>query len=252
MIDTHCHLDAHEFDADRAEVYARAQAAGVDRMIVPAVTAANFAAVQTVCAQFPGCQPAWGLHPVYEAQHREQDLRQLDDWLRAHRPIAIGEIGLDGWEQHLDFSRQEHFFAAQLELARSHDLPVLLHLRHAVDAGIKHLRRQGISRGIAHAFNGSRQQADRLLDMGFKLGFGGAMTYNRALNLRRLAKELPLSAIVLETDAPDMSPQWAYQARNSPEYLPRIAAELADLRQMDLTTLLTTCTENTLKILEMS
>lgn len=252
MIDTHCHLDAPEFDTDRTEVFARAQAAGVDQLVVPAVTAANFVAVQAVCAQYPGCLPAWGLHPVYEAQHRDEDLRQLDDWLRVHRPVAIGEIGLDGWEKQLDFSRQEYFFAAQLELARSHDLPVLLHLRHAVDAGIKHLRRQGISRGIAHAFNGSRQQADRLIDMGFKLGFGGAMTYGRALNLRRLAKELPLTALVLETDAPDMSPQWAHQMRNTPEYLPRIAAELADLRQMDLTALVTACTENTLTILDMA
>ena len=250
MIDTHCHLDAHEFDTDRADVLARAQAAGVAYLVVPAVNVDNFAAVRAICDQFPACLPAWGLHPVYEAQHKESDLQQLDAWLHMRRPLAIGEIGLDGWDKRLDFSRQEYFFSAQLELARSHGLPVLLHLRHAVDAGINQLRRHGIRRGIAHAFNGSLQQAERLIDMGFKLGFGGAATYSRALNLRRLVKALPLSSIVLETDAPDMSPQWAVGQRNSPEYLPRIAAELAALRDMDVAALVSACTDNTRTVLD--
>jgi TatD DNase family protein len=245
MIDTHCHIDAPEFNPDREAVIARALQAGLTRIIVPAVRANNFFAVREVCAHYPQCFPALGLHPIYAMQHQEVDLLTLATAVKHQPVVAIGEIGLDAWDKSVDFERQKHFFAAQLKLARDMDLPVLLHARHAVDEVTGMLRRFGVRRGIAHAFNGSRQQADKLINMGFKLGFGGAMTYPRALNLRRLAAQLPLASLVLETDAPDMSPIWAHGQRNLPEYLPRIAEEIAALREITPKILIAACIANT-------
>ncbi|ARU32794.1 DNAase [Sulfuriferula sp. AH1] len=237
LIDTHCHLDAGEFDADRDEVVERTVASGVTRIIVPAVTADNFAAVNEICARYPLCRPALGLHPIYAQQHQQDDLSRLRAAVAETHPVAIGEIGLDLFVTDVDVTRQTYFFAEQLKIARDFDLPVLLHTRHANDEIMKQLRRFDIRRGIAHAFNGSMQQAERFIQQGFKLGFGGAFTYTRASNLRRLAAQLPLEAIVLETDAPDMSPVWAHRQRNSPEYLAQIAAELAALRGVDVATI---------------
>ena len=237
LSDSHCHLDAVEFDLDRDAVVARAMAAGVARIIVPAIKADNFAAVHAICQRYASCRPALGLHPVYAVQHRPEDLLRLRAAVAANRPVAIGEIGLDSWVKDVDFSLQTDYFAAQLKIASEFDLPVLLHTRHANDEVLKQLRRFGIRRGIAHAFNGSMQQAENFIKQGFKLGFGGAFTYPRALNLRRLALALPLEAIVLETDSPDMAPVWVYGQRNSPEYLAQIAHVLAVLRGTDEATI---------------
>ncbi|MBB5019670.1 TatD DNase family protein [Chitinivorax tropicus] len=229
LVDTHCHLDAPEFDGDREQVVARAQAAGVTAVVVPAVARFNFESTLDM-ARRHGCVVAFGLHPIYIDQHQEHDLALLRDWVAAHRPSAIGEIGLDGFVPGLDMARQTHFFVEQLKIARDFDLPVLLHIRKSQDLVLKHLRRIGVRGGIAHAFNGSWQQAEMFMQLGFKLGFGGAMTFERALRIRDLAAHLPETAIVLETDAPDISPAWAYQQRNEPAHLPRIADELARLR----------------------
>ena len=174
------------------------------------------------------------------------------DTLREHllrhradpRLVAIGEIGLDHFVPGLDHKLQELFYVRQLELAREFELPVILHVRRSADTLLKHLRRIGVPGGIAHAFNGSEQQAQGFLDLGFKLGFGGAMTFDRALQIRRLAQSLPLEAIVLETDAPDIPPHWLYKtasqrsagetSRNEPGELPRIAQTLAELRGLPL------------------
>ncbi len=249
MIDTHCHLDAAEFDTDRDAVLARALAAGVTRLVVPAVSAATFEPVLALCARHSQCLPALGLHPLYAMQHSDADVAALEQLLRSETVVAVGEIGLDGWDKSVDFTCQQALFDAQLKLALALDLPVLLHLRHAVEPGIAQIRRSGVRRGIAHAFNGSLQQAEQLMRMGFKLGFGGAMTYPRALNLRRLAAELPAESLVLETDAPDMSPAWAHGERNLPEYLPRIAAEIAAVRGMDAAALVAACTANTYAVI---
>jgi TatD DNase family protein len=230
LIDTHCHLDAAEFDADRDEVAARAVAAGVTAIVVPAVEVGNFGDVERTCARYAGCLPAWGIHPMYVDRARDEDLGALRAQLRDKSAVAVGEIGLDHFVPGLDRQRQERFFVEQLKIARDFDLPVLLHIRRAQDAVLKQLRRIGVRGGIAHAFNGSRQQAVEFIKLGFKLGFGGAMTYARATRLRELAASLPLEAIVLETDAPDMAPAFAESRRNSPEYLPHIAGELALLR----------------------
>ena len=246
-IDTHCHLDAPEFDADREAVVARAAAAGVAQIVLPAVGRMNFDTVRQL-ADAHGFAYALGIHPLYVDQAADDDLKHLADALTAHRGdprlVAIGEIGLDHFVPGLDHARQERFYAAQLKLAQRFELPVILHVRRSADTLLKHLRTIPVRGGIAHAFNGSEQQALAFIALGFKLGFGGAMTFERALQIRRLAKELPAEAIVLETDAPDIPPHWLYrsaaeraagqQSRNEPGELPRIAQTLAELRGLAL------------------
>jgi len=230
LIDTHCHLDAAEFDADRDAVHAAALVAGVERMVIPAVAVDGFFKAKTVVARYPGCVAAYGIHPLYVMQARESDLAVLREWLAREQPVAVGEIGLDFYVTDSDPLRQEFFFVEQLKLAREFDLPVLLHVRRSVDQVLKQLRRIRVPGGIAHAFNGSRQQADEFIRLGFKLGFGGAMTFSGSTRIRALAAELPADAIVLETDAPDIPPAWLNGQRNAPGELPRIASVLAELR----------------------
>lgn len=236
LVDTHCHLDAVEFDGDRVAVIEAAILAGVGRIVVPAVERANFGAVASVCREYSSCVAAYGIHPMYVERAREADLEVLGETVRREHPLAVGEIGLDRFVDPRDERMQEFYFSAQLKIARDSNLPVLLHVRRAVDPVLKQLRRCPVPGGIAHAFNGSRQQADEFIKLGFKLGFGGAMTFPRASRIRELAATLPLDVIVLETDAPDIPPEWTVQqeaghrARNTPGQLPRIAQTLASLR----------------------
>ena len=243
-IDTHCHLDAPEFDTDRDAVRQRAHAAGVEHCVIPAVDRRSWRVVRAL-AERHGDSYALGIHPLCTLRADAADLQQLERLLHAGRSdprlVAVGEIGLDFFLPGLDGARQEQFYRAQLQLARRFDLPVLLHVRRSSDRLLKGLRELPVRGGIAHAFNGSLQQAQAFIAQGFKLGFGGALTFDRALQLRRLARMLPLEALVLETDAPDIPPHWLYrtaqeranghaQGRNSPQELPRIAAMLAQLR----------------------
>jgi TatD DNase family protein len=242
-IDTHCHLDAPEFSGDLAAVRGRAAASGVVHCVLPAVAPANFETVRTLAHRW-GDSYALGIHPMCTGDASEADLLLLDRALSAHREdprlVAVGEIGLDYFVPGLDAPRQEHFYREQLALARRHGLPVLLHVRRSADQLLKELRQIGVG-GIAHAFNGSAQQAAEFVKLGFRLGFGGTVTYERALRIRKLARDLPLSALVLETDAPDIPPHWLYktaderqggapQGRNEPGELPRIGEVLAQLR----------------------
>ncbi len=245
--DTHCHLDAPEFEADRDSVVARARAAGVARIVVPAVEVSNFESVRAL-AHRHGFAYALGIHPLYTGRAQGTDLQRLREALEAHRGdprlVAVGEIGLDHFVPGLDPRRQEQFYVAQLALAREFALPVILHVRRSADTLLKHLRTFQVQGGIAHAFNGSEQQALAFVGLGFKLGFGGAMTFERALQIRRLAQTLPMEAIVLETDAPDIPPHWLYRtaaqraagetSRNEPGELPRVAATLSELRGLSL------------------
>ena len=245
-IDSHCHLDAAEFDADRAEVIARARAAGVGMWVLPAVHVANFDAVREL-AHAHDCVYALGIHPLYVDRASDADLEHLREALRTQRDdprlVAVGEIGLDHFAPGLDRERQQHFYVAQLKLARDAGLPVILHVRRSADALLAGLRRVPVAGGIAHAFNGSAQQAMQFIKLGFALGFGGAMSFERALQIRHLAATLPETALVLETDAPDIPPQWLYRraaeragalaehdSRNEPAELPRIAQTLSTLR----------------------
>ncbi|MEJ5990670.1 TatD family hydrolase [Ramlibacter sp. PS3R-8] len=244
-IDTHCHLDAAEFAADTALVRQRAAQAGVVHCVLPAVAVSNFDTVREL-AHRHGDSYALGIHPLCTPDALDGDLALLDSALARHRSdprlVAVGEIGLDLFVPGLDAARQEHFYREQLLLAQRHGLPVLLHVRRSADLLLKHLRRIPVT-GIAHAFNGSDQQAAAFVDLGFKLGFGGTVTYERSLQIRRLARTLPLDALVLETDSPDIPPHWLYktaqeraagaaQGRNEPGELPAIGAELAALRGM--------------------
>ena len=258
LIDTHCHLDAAEYDADRDEVAARAQQAGVRGIVVPAVAAFNFQATVD-CRRYAGIRIALGMHPMYVHLHREEHLALLDEAIRRERPVAVGEIGLDRFQSRIDrpgvhdedLERQEYFFVEQLKMAARHDLPVLLHIRRANDQILKQLRRIKVPGGIAHAFNGSLQQAQEYLKLGFKLGFGGAMTYARATRLRALAMELPLEAIVLETDGPDIPPEWIARQRNEPAELPKIAQVLAGLRGIGAEEVALRTTENAEAVLRL-
>lgn len=232
LIDTHCHLDAAEFAADRDLVHAAALAAGVGRIVVPAVDVAGFAGLKACVARYPGCVAAYGIHPLYVMQAGDSDLAVLRDWLAAERPVAVGEIGLDYFVGDIDPQRQEFFFVEQLKLAREFNLPVLLHVRRAIDTVLKLLRRHPVPGGIAHAFNGSRQQAGEFIKLGCKLGFGGSMTFPGSRRIRELAASLPIESLVLETDAPDIPPVWLNRGRNAPGELPRLAEVLAGLRGM--------------------
>lgn len=242
-IDTHCHLDAPEFEADRDAVVARAREAGVQQIVLPAVAAFDFDTVHEL-AHRHGFAYALGIHPLYVMQAEAQDLTLLADRLHAWRDdprlVAVGEIGLDFFVPGLDAAVQQQYYTAQLQLARAQGLPVLLHVRRSADQLLAGLRRIPVPGGIAHAFNGSEQQAQAFCDLGFRLGFGGTLTFDRSLQIRRLAASLPAEALVLETDAPDIPPHWLYKtaaqraagegSRNEPAELPRIGAELARLR----------------------
>ena len=244
-IDTHCHLDAPEFAPDVAAVRQRAAEAGVARCVIPAVAAAHFEAVRALAHRFGDCY-ALGIHPLFTPAATEDDLARLDQALERHqddpRLVAVGEIGLDHFVPGLDRERQLFFYREQLRLARRHGLPVILHVRRSADTLLRELRRHAVGGGIAHAFNGSSQQAHAFLDLGFALGFGGALTFERSRQIRRLAADLPETALVLETDAPDIPPRWLYRTaderarglphgRNEPAQLPAIAAVLAGLRR---------------------
>ena len=265
-IDTHCHLDAAEFSPDRLAVRKAARALGVSQCLIPAVEVANFAAVRA-CAQTMGDSYALGIHPLYVPAAQDNDLDLLDEALTFYKDdphlVAVGEIGLDFFvpalTEPLMRERQEFFYTEQLKIARKHGLPVVLHVRRSADRLLKGLRQVAVMGGIAHAFNGSQVQAKAFMGLGFALGFGGALTFERATQLRRMAMQLPLEALVLETDAPDIPPQWLYrtaqaradglaQGRNAPDQLPRIAAILAQLRGMSAADLALATTGNAFRV----
>ena len=269
-IDTHCHLDAVEFRDDLAAVSAQARSANVVHCVIPAVAVNNFQAVRELAYQY-SYSYALGIHPMCVPEAQDSDLQMLDAELTLRKSdphlIAVGEIGLDYFVPELMQSpmreRQEHFYREQLKIARKHGLPVILHVRRSADKLLKHLREispLGGWSGIAHAFNGSEQQAAGFIKLGFKLGFGGAVTFEPARQLRRLATELPLDNIVMETDSPDIAPYWLYktmaqreqgqtQGRNQPAELPRIAQVVAGLRSISVETLAAATTANAMAAL---
>jgi len=255
LIDTHCHLDAAEFDVDRNQVAMQAKQAGVQMIVIPAIGPANYQQVIALSSQYAHCCYALGMHPMYIDNASPRHIKELGDLVEKtlrgeNRLVAIGEIGLDFYVTKQNQEIQEYFFSEQLNIAKSFDLPVILHVRRAVDDVLKHLRRCKVQGGIAHAFNGSSQQAHEFIKMGFKLGFGGAMTYTRALRIRELAKTLPLEAIVLETDSPDIPPEWlGTKGRNQPRELVKIAHILADLRGIPIMQIIESTSKNSIEIL---
>lgn len=253
LIDSHCHIDAPEFDADRDDVIARSLALAVRAFVLPSVARENFETVMQIAARHPQVVYALGIHPLYTDRAQESDLQALrlaiEQKLSDRQLIAIGEIGLDFFVPGLDRDRQLYFYEQQLQIAHEFELPVILHVRRAQDQILKYLRRARLSGGIAHAFNGSQQQAEAFLKLNFVLGFGGAMTFSRALQIRRLATTLPPEAHVLETDAPDISPSWLHPVRNTPSEIPRIAAVLAELRAIGVDQCATVTATNLKRVL---
>jgi len=233
LVDTHCHLDAAEFDPDRDQVVARAREAGVHAQVVPATHADAWPGLRDVCAAGDGLHAAYGLHPTFLEHHRPAHLEELGEWIERERPVAVGECGLDYWVDGLDREQQQRYFDGQLRLAREHDLPLVVHARRAVDAVIASIRKVGGLRGVVHSFSGSRQQAEQLWDLGFMLGIGGPVTYERARRLRRLVADMPLEYLLLETDAPDQPDAGNRGGRNEPAFMVRVLDTIAGLRGQD-------------------
>lgn len=249
LVDSHCHLDASEFDPDRDAVIARARAAGVARQVVPAIDAAGWPKLREVCASDPGLFPAYGLHPMFLARHRPSHLDALRDWIERERPLAVGECGLDYFVEGLDREAQQPYFEGQLRLACEYGLPVIVHARRAVDAVIATVRKiggkgDGSLHGVVHSFSGSRQQAEQLWEAGFLVGLGGPVTYPRATRLRELAANMPIEYLLLETDAPDQPDAGIRGQRNEPARLATVCATIAGLRGIDRTELAAATTAN--------
>ncbi|MDQ7074304.1 MAG: TatD family hydrolase [Gammaproteobacteria bacterium] len=233
LIDSHCHLDDPRFDVDRRAVLLRAAQAGVVAQLLPAVSAARWPVLKDVLALSDGLYAAYGLHPMFIDQHKEAHLDQLQHWLAHEKPLAVGECGLDFFIKELDQTAQLHFFHQQLDLAVQFNLPVVIHARKSVDQVLRALRQRPTLTGVCHCFSGSEQQAKQLIERGFKLGFGGPITYPRALKLRRLVKLLPLEALLLESDAPDQPDQIHWGERNEPAYLSQVVQTVAELRSIE-------------------
>ncbi len=234
IIDTHCHLDVADFDADRVAVLERCHAAGISKIVVPAIESKTWPSLIELCASTKGLYPALGLHPVFIEQHRSTDIDELDKRVSDTQPVAIGEIGLDFYIKELDKEKQLAVFEQQLLVAKNHDLPVILHVRKAHDQVLQLLNKIKVKGGFCHAFNGSLQQAEKYIALGFKLGFGGTLTYKNSSKIHKLAKELALESIVLETDAPDMVVESHRGERNSPEYIVDALTALASIRNQDI------------------
>ncbi len=250
IVDTHCHLDFPDFDADRAEILERCRELGIATILIPAVARDNWSRVAELCAGSEMLVAALGLHPVFIDRHRDADLAELDRRLGIDRPRAVGEIGLDFFIRDLDRARQSALCRAQLEIATGHGLPVVLHVRKAHDDMLRLLRETGFhGGGIVHAFNGSIQHAGKYIELGFCLGFGGMMTYSRSRRIRHLAATLPIDSIVLETDAPDMPPESCRGRRNSPEHVVECLRSLGGLRGLAEDQVAAATTRNAARVL---
>lgn len=261
LIDTHCHLDAAEFADDLDSVIQRAFNANVASIVIPAVSAKNWLRVKTIAQQYDNIYYALGIHPLFVLQSDKNDLILLrnlvKDSINDPKLVAIGEIGLDFYlpefSTHQVRSTQEYFYQVQLKIANEFSLPVLLHLRKSQDNLLKYLRRLPKIGGIAHAFNGSLQQAEQFIEQGFALGVGGAMTYQRAKQIHRIITGLGVDNFVLETDAPDMSPSWLKdqfsKPRNEPAEIVKIAERFAELRSIDTGLLIDQCAKNAQRVL---
>jgi TatD DNase family protein len=232
LVDSHCHLDVREFDADRADVVARARAAGVRDIVVPAIDAAGWPGLRDACAGDPHLHACYGLHPLLLDDHEDAHIEALAAWIEREQPVAVGECGLDYFVDGLDRARQMRLFRDQLALARDSGLPVVVHARRAVEDVIIALRDTGGLRGVVHSYAGSEEQARQLCDIGFHIGLGGPVTYARARRLRRIAAAVPIDQLLLETDAPDQPDCESQGQRNEPAKLPRVLVEIAKLRDM--------------------
>lgn len=233
FIDTHCHFDFPPFSGDEVASISQAAQAGVEKIIIPGTEAARFERVMALAEKHEALYVALGLHPIVIEQHSEASLEQLERCLasRPEKLIAIGEIGLDLYRDDPQFERQQAVLDAQLILAKRYDLPVILHSRRTHDKLAMHLKRHKLPRtGVVHGFAGSLQQALRFIELGYKIGVGGTITYPRASKTRDVMAQLPLASLLLETDAPDM-PLNGFQGQpNRPERAACVFETLCELR----------------------
>lgn len=244
LIDSHSHLDVTQFDADRAQVLARARVAGVTRQVVPAIALETFPKLRALCTAEQGLFPAYGLHPMYLAEHRPEHLAELRHWIERENPVAVGECGLDFYIEGLNADLQRMYFQRQLELARELDLPVIVHARRALDDVTAAIRRVGNLRGVVHSFSGSAEQAGQLWKLGFCVGIGGPVTYPRARRLRAMVASMPLEFLLLETDSPDQPLHGHQGARNEPALLTEVCACVAKLRNVEVQAIADASTQN--------
>ena len=252
LIDTHSHLDTHNFLDDYQEVLSHARKAGVIAQVLPGVCRAWWPNLLRLCRSEKDLFAAPGLHPLYLKQHEASHLKELHQHVESGEIVAVGEIGLDYYHKNADRLAQQQLFEAQLHLAKEFGLPILLHVRKAHDQVQAAIRRHDFCHGgIVHAFSGSRQQAEHYIRLGFKIAMGGTITYERATKIRAVARALPLESIVLETDAPDIPPAQHHNERNSPEYLPLILDALAEIRSEPKVLIASTTTENAIRVLHL-
>ena len=252
IIDTHCHLDVTDFDFDREQVLKHCHMAGISKIIIPAIESKTWSGLLELCQSGEGLYPALGLHPVFIDNHQTDDIKRLEKLVEQVSPLAIGEIGLDFYLKDLDKNKQLELFEQQLLLAQKYNLPVILHVRKAHDQVLQLLKKIKVEGGFCHAFNGSLQQAEKYIELGFKLGFGGTLTYENSTKIHQLAKTLPLDSIVLETDAPDMVVESHRGERNSPEYIVEALAALAKIRNESVEFIATQTTNNANDVMKFS
>lgn len=248
IIDTHCHLDFAAYDEDRESVLKRAREVGVTGFVIPGVQRSSWDQLIEFCSSSNDLHCALGLHPMFINSHNNQHIKDLEQFVTHYQPIAIGEIGLDFYDRSQQ-DKQIDIFEKQLKLACDIELPVIVHARRAHEEVLTCLKKYPVKSGIAHAFNGSLQQAERYLHYNFKFGFGGMLTYERSTKLRKLAQELPLNTIVLETDSPDMTVEQHRGGRNSPEYLSYCLQALSEIKEVSIDEVASKTTENAKKVL---
>lgn len=248
LVDTHAHLDDASFGPDADAMFARAASAGVRRQVVPAIDRGNWEAIEALSSARKGVFPAYGLHPLLTDAHRDEHLAELPEWLDGHGAVAVGEIGLDFYVQGLDAARQREVFERQLYVAREHDLPVIVHARRAFEETIHTLRRIGGLRGVVHSFAGSEEQARQLFGLGFHLGIGGPVTYERANRIRRVVAGMPLEWLLLETDAPDQPCAHRRGQRNEPAFMTDVLETIASLREETIDRIASVTTANAEKL----
>jgi len=248
LIDSHCHLDDDRFDAERDQLVARARALQINRIVVPATTANRWVKIKQVAETYEGIYPAYGLHPMFIEQHQAAHLRELDEWLDRERPVAVGECGIDFFHSRLDEKWQFQLFNEQLQLAISHRLPVIVHVRKAMDEVIAALRKHTQLTGVVHSFSGSLQQAQQLIDLGFKLGIAATVGFERAKKLRSVVAQVPAHGLLLESDAPDQPGANHRGELNEPAYIVEHLKIMAGLRDVSEEALIDTLRQNSYQI----
>jgi TatD DNase family protein len=248
IIDSHCHIDFNDFNADRDQVLQRAQDAAIEHIIVPSITARSWSRLRQTCLNRPQLHPAYGLHPYFIDEHRVEHLAALNQWLNNEASIAVGECGLDFYLKHLDRKKQIAFFEAQLDIAQNFRLPVIIHARKATEPVIQTIKKHPDLRGMIHSYSGSLEQAKQLIDLGFYISFGGAITYDKATRIRSIAQQIPLRALLVETDAPDQPDRSHHGERNEPAYILNVLHTLSALKELPVDAIAKASSDNAISL----